>query len=137
MNFGSVAIKALVVLATLYLLSLAGAITFSLLAVTTVGTVGGIVGILLFLVAIFLLSLIGNLIAKGIKGVGVKNTGQALLLAFVGAFSIGAILAAFVPLNIPYIIRVNLNWLGTSWYSPYLSLLFIGMPLMLIFFVGD
>ena len=133
MNFGSVAIKALAVLATLYLLSLAGAITFSLLTVTTVGTVGGILGILLFLVAIFLLTLIGNLIAKGIKSV--KITAQALLLTFVGAFSIGAILAAFVPLNIPYIIRVNFNWLGTSWYSPYLSLLFIGMPLMLIFFV--
>lgn len=133
MNFASVAIKALAVLATLYLLSLAGAITFSLLTVTTFGTVGGILDLLIFLVAIFLLTLIGTLIAKGIKSI--KNTGQALLLTFVGAFSIGAILAAFVPLHIPYITSVNFNWLGTSWYSPYLSLLFIGMPLMLIFFV--
>ncbi len=133
MNFGSVMLKALVILVLLYLLSLAGALTFPVLAVFS-GT-AGIAGILLFLVAILLLSLIGNLIAKGIKGV--KNTPQALLLAFVGAFFMGAVLAAFIPLNIPYIIHVNIYWLGTSWYSPFLTLLFIGMPLMLVFLVGD
>jgi len=134
MNFGSVMLKALVVLALLYLLSLAEALTFPALSVFTSAN-AGIVCILLFLVAILLLSLIGNLIAKGIKSV--KSTGQALLLAFVGAFFMGAVLAAFIPLNIPYIIHVDIYWLGTSWYSPFLALLFIGMPLMLVFLVGD
>ena len=133
MNLASVMLKAFVVLALLYLLSLAGALTFPVLAVFS-GT-AGIAGILLFLVAILLLSLIGNLIARGIKSV--KSTGQALLLAFVGAFFMGAVLAVFVPLNIPYTIRVNIYWFGTSWYDPFLALLFIGMPLMLVFLVGD
>ena len=134
MNLASVMLKAFVVLVLLYLLSLAGALTFPALGVFTSGTVG-IGGILLFLVAILLLSLIGNLIARGIKSV--KSTGQALLLAFVGAFFMGAVLAVFVPLNIPYTIRVNIYWFGTSWYDPFLALLFIGTPLMLVFLVGD
>ena len=134
MNLASVMLKAFVVLVLLYLLSLAGALTFPALSVFTSAN-AGIVCILLFLVAILLLSLIGNLIARGIKSV--KSTGQALLLAFVGAFFMGAVLAVFVPLNIPYTIRVNIYWFGRSWYDPFLALLFIGMPLMLVFLVGD
>jgi hypothetical protein len=135
MNFGSVVVKAVVILVVLFLLSLAGAITFPVLAVITSGTGAGISSILLFLVAILLLSLVGNLIARGIKSV--KRSVEAILLVFVGAFFMGAILAVFALLNIPYTVRVNLAWLGTNWYSPLLSLLLIGLPLMVVFLVGD
>ena len=135
MNFGAVLIKALVVLVLLFLLSLAGAITFPLLTVVTGGAGAGVTSILLFLLAIVLLALVGNLIAKGIKSI--KKNGEALLLAFVGSFFMGAVLSIFALLNIPYTVRVNLGWLGNSWYSPLLTLLFIGVPLMLAFLVGD
>jgi amino acid transporter len=131
MNFGSVVVKALVTVVVLFLLSLAGAITFPVLAVITSGTNVAIISILLFLLAMLLLALLGTLIARGIKSV--KRTFEAILLAFVGALFLGAILAVFALLNIPYTIRVNLNWLGTAWYAPLLSLLFIGAPLMLVY----
>ncbi len=135
MNFGSVAIKTLVVLVLLYFFSLAGALTFPALTVITSGTGAGISSILLFLLAMLLLSLVGNLIARGIKGV--KKNGEALLLVLVGSFFMGAILAVFALLNIPYTVHVNTSWLGTNWYSPLLALLFIGIPLMVVFLVGD
>ncbi|MDQ2884609.1 MAG: hypothetical protein M3Y39_00820 [Chloroflexota bacterium] len=135
MNFGSVVVKAVVILVLLFLLSLAGAITFPVLAVITSGTGAGITSILLFLLAILLLSLVGNLIARGIRSV--KKSVEAIILVFVGAFFMGAILAVFALLNIPYTVRVNLAWLGTSWYSPILTLLLIGLPLMVVFLVGD
>jgi hypothetical protein len=135
MNFGSVMVKALVVLVLLFLLSLAGAITFPLLTVLTGGAGAGLSSILLFLLAIVLLSLVGNLIARGIRSV--KKSVEALVLAFVGSFFMGAVLTIFALLNIPYTVRVNLAWTGNSWYSPILTLLFIGIPLMLAFLVGE
>ena len=135
MNFGSVMVKALVVLVLLFLLSLAGAITFPLLTVVTGGAGAGLSSILLFLLAIVLLSLVGNLIARGIRSV--KKSVEALVLAFVGSFFMGAVLTIFALLNIPYTVRVNLAWTGNGWYSPILTLLFIGVPLMLAFLVGE
>ncbi len=135
MNFASVMIKALIVLVLLFLLSLANAITFPVLSVITGGTGAGITSILLFLLAVVLLAMVGNLIARGIKSV--KKGGEALLLTFVGSFFMGAVLTIFALLNIPYTIRVNLAWTGTAWYSPILTLFFIGIPLMLAFLVGD
>jgi hypothetical protein len=135
MNFGSVIIKALIVLVLLFLLSLAGAITFPLLTVVTGGAGAGLSSILLFLLAILLLSLVGNLIARGIRSV--KKSVEALILAFVGSFFMGAVLTIFALLNIPYTVRVNLAWTGNSWYSPILTLFFIGIPLMLAFLVGE
>jgi hypothetical protein len=135
MNFGSVMVKALVVLVLLFLLSLAGAITFPLLTVITGGAGAGLSSILLFLLAILLLSLVGNLIARGIRSV--KKSAEALILTFVGSFFMGAVLTIFALLNIPYTVRVNLAWTGNSWYSPLLTLFFIGIPLMLAFLVGD
>jgi hypothetical protein len=40
-------------------------------------------------------------------------------------------------LNLPGTVRINLSWLGTSWYSAFLTFLFIGAPLMLVFLVVD
>jgi hypothetical protein len=136
MNFGSVMIKALVVLVLLYLLSLANAITFPFTTIFTAGAAAGLTSILLFLLAIVLLALFGTMIAKGIKSV--KKSGEALLLAFVGSFFMGAVLTIFTILQIPYTITVHLSWAGgTNWYNSLLTLFFIGIPLMLTFLVGD
>ena len=135
MNFGSIMIKTLVVLVVLFLLSLTGALTFPIANALSNGTSSGLTSILLFIVAILLLSIIGYLLAKGVKSV--KNSGEGILLGFIGALAMGGILAIFTQLNIPYTITVNLAWLGTSWYSPFLTILFIGIPLMFVFLIGD
>ncbi|MBA2393580.1 MAG: hypothetical protein H0V70_12660 [Ktedonobacteraceae bacterium] len=135
MNFGSIMIKTLIVLIVLFLLSLTGAITFPLTTALSNGTSSGITSILLFVVAVLLLSVIGYLLAKGVKSV--KKSGEGILLGFVGALAMGGILAIFTQLNIPYTVTVNLNWTGTSWYSPFLTILFIGLPLMFVFLIGD
>lgn len=135
MNFGSIMIKTLVVLVVLFCLSLTGAITFPITTAITNGTSSGITSILLFIVAVLLLSVIGYLLAKGVKSV--KKSGEGILLGFVGALAMGGILAIFTQLNIPYTVTVNLNWTGTSWYSPFLTILFIGLPLMFVFLIGD
>jgi hypothetical protein len=135
MNFGSIMIKTLVVLVVLFLLSLTPALTFPIATALSNGTSSGITSILLFIVAILLLSIIGNLLARGVKSV--KKSGEGILLGFVGALAMGGILAIFTQLNIPYTITVNLAWLGTNWYSPFLTILFIGIPLMFVFLIGD
>ena len=135
MNFGSIAIKALLLIVLLFLLSLAGAIIFPNISTIAGSTGAGIIGFLLLIAAILVLSVIGSLLGRGIRSL--KKPIEMLLLSFVGAFFMGAALALFAVLNIPYAIQVNLHWLGTNWYSPLLSLLFIGTPLMLIFLVAD
>lgn len=131
MNFGSVALKAVIVLVLLFLLSLAGALTFPALSVITGNSGAGLAGLLYLILAMLVLSVVGNLLGRGIRTV--KKPLDGLILTFVGAFFMGAILAIFAVLNIPYTARLNFNWLGTSWYSPLLTLLFIGTPLMLVF----
>lgn len=135
MNFASILTKTLVVLVILFLLSLTGALTFPILAAITNGTSSGLTSILIFLLAIILLSIIGNLLARGIKSV--KNSGEGLLLGFVGAIAMGGILTILAQLNVPYTMTVNLSWVGTNWYSSFLSILFIGIPLMFVFLIGD
>jgi hypothetical protein len=135
MNITSILIKTAVILVVLYLLSLTGAITFPIIAAITSGTGSGITSILLFLLAIILLSVVGNLLSRGVKSG--KKSGEGLILGFVGAVAMGGILAIFAQLNVPYTVIVNLAWTGTSWYSSFLSILFIGIPLMFVFLIGD
>lgn len=134
MNFGALALKALVIIGILFLLSLAGAVTFPVLSVLSNGGIA-ITSLLFLILAILILSVIGNLLGRGIRSV--KKPMEALILAFVGSFFMGAALTLFAILNIPYTARINLNWLGTNWYSPILALLFIGAPLMLVFMVAE
>src|ERR1019366_6822572 len=108
MNVTSILIKAAVILVVLYLLSLTGAITFPIIAAIMSGTGSGITSILLFLLAIILLSVVGNLLSRGIKSG--KKSGEGLLLGFVGALAMGGILAIFAQLNVPYTVIVNLAW---------------------------
>ena len=133
MNFGSLALKAVVIIVLLFLLSLAGAISFPVLSVMTGGA--GLASLLFLLLAMIVLSIIGNLIGRGIRGV--KKPVEALVLAFVGAFFMGAALAIFLILKIPFTPSIKLDWLGTAWYSPLLTFLFVGAPLMMVFLVTD
>ncbi len=104
MNFGMVALKALVVLVLLFLFSLAGALTFPALA--NIGASGtGLVSLLFLILAMLVLSIIGNLLGRGIRSI--KKPLEALILAFVGSFFMGAALALFTVLNIPNTARVN------------------------------
>lgn len=135
MNFGTIVTKTLVALLVLFFLSLTGALTFPVFSAVTSGTATGFTSILLFLLAIVLLAIVGSLLARGIRSV--KKSVEALAMGFVGAFAMGGILAIFAQLNVPYTVRVNLYWTGTSWYSSLLSLLFIGIPLMFVFLIGD
>jgi hypothetical protein len=134
MNFGSLALKAVVIIVLLFLLSLAGAITFPLFSVMT-GTGAGLASLLFLLLAMIVLSVIGNLIGRGIRSV--KKPMEALVLTFVGSFFMGAALAIFLILKIPFTPNINVNWLGTAWYSPLLTFLFVGAPLMMVFLVTD
>ncbi len=131
MNFGSIALKALIVLVVLFLLSLAGALTFPALSIVTGSSGAGLASLLYLILAMFVLSVVGNLLGRGIRSV--KKPLDGIILTFVGSFFMAAALAIFAVLNIPYTARLNLSWLGTNWYSPLLTLLFIGAPLMLVF----
>ncbi len=135
MNFGAIALKSLVIIALLFLLSLAGAVSFPATTILTNGGGVAITSLLLLILAIIILSVIGNLLGRGIRTV--KKPMEALVLAFVGSFFMGAALALFTVLKIPYTATINLGWLGTNWYSPLLSLLFVGAPLMLVFMVAE
>lgn len=135
MNFGLVALKALIVLVLLFIFSLAGALTFPALS-TLAGSNGAGFSSLIFLILVMLgLSVIGNLLGRGIRSI--KKPLEALILTFVGSFFLGAAIALFSVLNIPNTARINLSWLGTNWYSPFLALLFIGAPIMLVFLVAE
>ncbi len=135
MNFGLVALKALIVLVLLFIFSLAGALTFpSLLAISGSGGTG-FTSLLFLLLAMLGLSIIGNLLGRGIRSI--KKPLEALILTFVGSFFLGAALALFTVLNIPNTARINLAWLGPYWYSPFLVLLFVGAPIMLVFLVAE
>ena len=135
MNFGVIAIKALVIIVLLFLLSLVGAVTFPSLATITGSTGTGLSTLLFLILAILILSVVGNLIGRGIRSV--KRPLEALFLAFVGAFFLGAALALFAVLKVPNSVSINLYWLGAIWYDQLLTLLFIGAPLMLVFMVAE
>jgi hypothetical protein len=135
MNFGALVLKSLVVVLLLFLLSLAGAITFPSLTTIVGSTQTGLTSFLFLIVAILILSVIGNLLGRGIRSL--KKPVETLFLSFIGSFFMGAALSLFAVLNVPNSIHVNLTWLGTSWYSPLLALLFTGTPLMLVFLVAE
>ena len=135
MNFGSLALKALVITVLLFLLSLAGAVTFPFATIIANGAGATLSSVLLIILILFILSIVGNLIGRGVRSV--KKPVEALLLSFVGAFSMGGALSLFAVTKTPYAPQIQLNWLGAAWYDPLLALLFVGAPLMLVFLVAE
>ena len=128
-------LKTVTVSLLLFLLSLANAISFPAFSDVASNAGGGFSGLLLFLGLMIILSIVGNLLGAGIRTI--KKPLEALLIAFVGSFFMGAILLIFTVLNLPGAVRVNLTWLGTSWYSAFLAFLLIGAPLMIVFVVVE
>lgn len=135
MNFGSLALKALVITILLFLLSLAGAVTFPIATIIANGAGATLSSVLLIILTLFVLSIIGHLIGRGVRSV--KKPAEALFLSFVGSFSMGGALSLFAIVHTPYAPQLQLNWLGATWYDPLLALLFVGAPLMLVFLVAE
>jgi hypothetical protein len=135
MKLNSLLLKTVAVILLLFLLSLANAISFPAFADVAGNTGGGFSGLLLFLGLMIVLSIIGNLLGAGIRTI--KKPLEALLIAFVGSFFMGAILIIFTVLNLPGTVRVNLGWLGGNLYSEFLTFLLIGAPLMIVFIVVE
>src|SRR5689334_17389526 len=133
MKLNSLLVKTVAVILLLFLLSLANAISFPAFSDVAGNTGAGFSGLLIFLGLMIVLSIIGNLLGAGIRTI--KKPLEALLIAFVGSFFMGAILIIFTVLNLTGTVHVNLGWLGTSWYSEFLTFLLIGAPLMIVFIV--
>jgi hypothetical protein len=133
MNMGKALVNVLVVFFLLVVFSLVGAIKSPGLpsAGSTIDTYA--VDFVLLLLPVVLLSLIAFFLGSGIRGV--KNRFQSLGLAYVSAFIIGGVLALFTLFNFPYSAQVNLAWLGTAWYAPWLTIFIIGAPIILAFIV--
>jgi hypothetical protein len=133
MNFGSVALKGAITVVLLLLLSLTSAVTFS---ITSISTGTALANVLIAILAILVLAMLGSLLGRGIRSVQKKPI-EALFLTLVGSLVMGGFLAIFSLLNAPYTPRINLNWLGTAWYAPFLAMLLVGSPLMLVFLAPE
>src|SRR5579884_3101465 len=129
MNFGSLVLKGAIILVLLLLLSLTNAVTFP---ITSIGSGTALASVLIAILAMLVLAVLGSLLGRGIRSVQKKPV-EALFLTFVGSLVMGGFLALFSLLNAPYTPRINLTWLGGAWYAPFLAMLLVGSPLMLVF----
>ncbi len=135
MNLGQVALKTIVIVIILFLLSLAGAITFPVAAAVS-GVAGiGIINFILLVLGVFVLALVGNTIGKGIRGYKVPL--MAIILVYASSFAIGGLIAVLGLLNVPYAPSINITWLGTALISRMLTILLIGTAIMVVFLVGE
>jgi hypothetical protein len=126
-------VNVLIVLLVLILFSFIGAIVYP--------SVPGATGALdiyahnffLLIIPVILMATIAHFLGRGIRAI--KNSFEALGLAYVGAFIIGGVLAFLSLLDLSYSAHVNFLWLGGSWYSPWMTIFLIGTPIMLAFLV--
>jgi hypothetical protein len=132
MNFGKFLIQLLAVIAILIVLYFAGAVRFpsepASISLTNFPRT-----LFLLLLSVIILTLIGSSLSKGIRGV--KGPLDAILLGSLAALLIGGLLALMTYLNFPYAPFINLSWLGTRWYSPWLTIFLVGAPLLLVLVV--
>lgn len=113
--------------------SLVGALTIPALPSANTQMETYLLDFLYLLLPVVILTLIAFLLGSGVRSI--KNSVQALGLAYVSALVVGGVLALLTVLNFPYSAHVNFNWLGTAWYSSWLTLFIIGAPIMLAFVV--
>ena len=123
----------IVVFLLLIVFSLVGAITFPALPSANSGITTYLSDFLFLLLPVIVLTLIAFFLGTGVRSI--KKPLQALGLAYVSALFIGGVLALLTVFNFPYSAHVNFGWLGSSWYSPWLTLFLIGSPIMLAFVV--
>ncbi len=132
MNFGKFLIQAGAVFIIIIAFSLAGAITPQFSSLRTLIDVPA--DFLLYVVSVLVLAAIGYFLGIGIQSV--KKSLESLGLAYGGALIVGGILALMTLLKFPYSVQLNLYWLGTAWYDPWLLIFFIGTPIILTFVVA-
>ncbi len=133
MDFGKWAVQFVFVLFILFLLSLAGALKFP--GITSLGGIAVTPPANLFflLLSIVVLTLIAFALGRGIKNI--KSTFESILLALTSSIVIGGVLALLAVFKFPYSIQVNLTWLGTNWYDPWIAVFLVGAPILLAFVV--
>jgi len=129
MNFGKLFIQAIGVFFIIIFFSLAGAITPSFTTFSNLFSIPA--NFFLYLVSVLVLTAIGYFLGQGIQGL--KKNLESLGLAYGGSFVIGGFLALMTLLKFPYSVQMNLTWLGTTWYDPWLLIFFIGTPILLTF----
>jgi hypothetical protein len=132
-NMPKMLLSVVMVFLLLFVFSLVGALTFPALPSANSGVTTYIGDFLLLFLPVILLTLIAFFLGTGIRSI--KKSIQALGLAYVSALVIGGVLALLTVFNFPYSAHVNFGWLGSSWYSPWLTLFLIGSPIMLAFVV--
>ena len=129
MNFPKLLIQAVAVFIIIIFFSLAGAITPPFTSFSNLINVPA--NFLLYLVSVILLTAMGYFLGIGIQSV--KKNLESLGLAYGGSLIIGGFLALMTLLKFPYSVQLNLTWLGTTWYDPWLLIFFIGTPILLTF----
>ena len=133
MNMPKMLLSVVMVFLLLFVFSLVGALTFPPFPSANNTITTYLVDFLFLLLPVILLTLIASFLGTGIRSV--KKSLQALGLAYVSALVIGGALALLTEFNFPYSAHVNFGWLGSSWYSPWLTLFLIGSPIILAFVV--
>ena len=132
MKWGKFFIQFLSLCGTLLVFIFAGAI--KLPALTATGSLIDYPLELFFVVvSVLVLYFIASFLGKGIRGV--KAPLEATMLTYVSALMIGGILALLTLFNFPYSPHLNLTWLGTEWYDPWITVFLVGAPMLLAFIV--
>jgi uncharacterized membrane protein YeiB len=134
MSVGKTIVSIIIVYVLLLIFSLIGAVTFPSLPGTNSPVDTYVRDFIFLLFPVLVLSLFAFLLGRGVRSV--KNSLEAVGLAYVSAFIVGGILALLTLFNFPYAAHVNFSWLGGSWYSPWLTIFLIGAPILLAFVVG-
>ena len=132
MNIVKWIIRVVFVFLILFILSLAGAISFPSFSggnvITTYPT-----ELAFLLLSVIVLTVIAYLLGRGIRSV--KGSFEAAGFAYISALIVGGVLALLTFFNFPYALHVNLFWLGSNWYAPWIVALLIGAPIMLVFVI--
>ena len=131
MKIGKLLIQGVCVFLIITAFSLVGAITPQFTTLSNLVDVP--FDFLLFIVTAIILTTIGYFLGIGITSV--KKNLESLGLAYGGSLVVGGILALMTVLKFPYSVHLNLYWLGTAWYDPWLLIFFIGTPIILTFVV--
>jgi hypothetical protein len=122
----------LIVILLLIAYSFVGAVIFPSFPTSSTNVTTFVLDLLLIILPVFLISIVAYSLALGIRSL--KAPFPSLLLAIVGAFVVGGILALLALLNSPYsVVHLNLNWLGTAWYERLMTMFFVGAPIMLVY----
>ena len=133
MDFAKWAIQLAFVFFVLIIFALVGALTFPGLTSVTGVLLTAPVNLLFLIVSVIILAVIAYSLGRGIKSI--KSSFESILLSLTSALVIGGLLALLTVFKFPYSVHLNLAWLGTAWYDPWITVFLIGAPIMLAFVV--